>query len=153
MPSASEVARHLAYLGHTAEEPDPLTPSRVQKLLYYVQGWSLALRGEPIFPDRIEAWMNGPVVPAVFDEYRGRGSRPIDFPSEPFDSELSGDDQAFVYEVWDEYKAYSVSRLREMARAETPWRDARAGYAPADVCHEEITPDALREFFAVLAAA
>lgn len=63
MASAYEVAQHLIRLAEFEEEPDYLTHLRLQKLLYYVQAWSMAMRSRPMFPERIEAWGHGPVVP------------------------------------------------------------------------------------------
>jgi uncharacterized phage-associated protein len=34
---------------------------RLQKLLYYVQAWHLAVTDEPLFPEQIKAWKDGPV--------------------------------------------------------------------------------------------
>ena len=63
MAKAVEVARFLAYLAANDVEPDYLTNLRLQKLLYYVQAWSLVLRkSADFFQERIEAWVHGPVV-------------------------------------------------------------------------------------------
>ena len=35
---------------------------KLQKLLYYSQAWSLVWDSRPLFPSKIEAWANGPVV-------------------------------------------------------------------------------------------
>src|SRR5689334_12279943 len=64
--SAMDVAKFLIYLSACEDEPDYVSHLRLQKLLYYVQGWSLALRGKPMFVERIEAWAHGPVVKNVY---------------------------------------------------------------------------------------
>ncbi|MDR2895454.1 MAG: DUF4065 domain-containing protein [Propionibacteriaceae bacterium] len=45
---------------------------KLEKLLYYCQGWSLAWDGVPLFKEPLEAWANGPVCPAAFREHRGQ---------------------------------------------------------------------------------
>ena len=35
---------------------DPVTNLKLQKLLYYAQGWYLAFTQSPLFEERIEAW-------------------------------------------------------------------------------------------------
>jgi uncharacterized phage-associated protein len=40
------------------------------KLVYYAQGFALALLDRPLFPQHIEAWIYGPVVPALYREYK-----------------------------------------------------------------------------------
>lgn len=39
-------------------------------MLYYQQGFHLAYFGTPLFDEEIEAWMYGPVVPCVFENYK-----------------------------------------------------------------------------------
>lgn len=55
MTTAEAVARHFIFLAAQMEEPTPLTHMQVQKLVYYAQGWSLAIDGRPMFPSVIEA--------------------------------------------------------------------------------------------------
>lgn len=45
---------------------------KLQKLLYYVQGFHIAVFNRPLFNEDIEAWMYGPVVPAVYEYYQER---------------------------------------------------------------------------------
>ncbi|WP_297741448.1 Panacea domain-containing protein [uncultured Tessaracoccus sp.] len=59
------MTRALDVLKHINETSLRLGEVQRQKLLYYVQGWSLAWDGVPMFKDRIEAWKMGPVVPTV----------------------------------------------------------------------------------------
>ena len=149
MAHAYEVARYLVRLAANGDEPDILTHLRIQKLLYYVQAWSLAQRGGPMFDERIEAWAHGPVVCELFHRFADRGRGPV-LP-EDVDAEgeidLSEEDRAFVASVWEAYKGYSALSLREMTHQDEPWLNARKGYAPADHCEEEITHDAMKAYF------
>ena len=43
---------------------------KLQQLLYYAQGWHLALWGNKLFNERIEAWIMGPVIPAVYHKFK-----------------------------------------------------------------------------------
>jgi uncharacterized phage-associated protein len=149
MADAYEVARYLVRLAAFDDEPDFLTNLRLQKLLYYAQAWSLAMRGKPLFDDRIEAWARGPVVPRVFDRFADLGHRPIlpdDVEAERA-IELEQEDLDFVASVWKSYKAFSPDRLREMTQEEDPWRNARRNLGPIDGSQEEITCEAMRDYF------
>ena len=53
------------------EREGPMTAMKLQKLVYYCQAWHLVWDEEPLFPERIEAWANGPVVHALYDKHRG----------------------------------------------------------------------------------
>ena len=67
MTNAKTLACYLLFLlkeqmnGLQAEEFD-VTPLKLQKLLYYCQGYALAFTGKPLFLEPIEAWRFGPVV-------------------------------------------------------------------------------------------
>ncbi len=151
MATANDIAVYLTYLAQSGEEPDPLSHLRLQKLLYYVQGWSLAHRNKTMFAERIEAWAHGPVVPEIYREYSAFGRDPFTIEGEPSDFNLSEEEREFASEIWEAYKPFSASKLREMTHLEAPWVDARKGYAPMDRCNVEITPAALLEYFSKLA--
>ena len=76
LPSALAVARYILYLGSCDGSHD-VDQFKVQKTLYFCQCWSLALRGEPLFSDDIQAWRHGPVVPSVYSELSDWGDEPI----------------------------------------------------------------------------
>ncbi|MBV8771324.1 MAG: SocA family protein [Deltaproteobacteria bacterium] len=54
-----------------------LTPLKLQKLIYYAHGWHLALKGQALIDEAIQAWPYGPVVPTVYHEFKDYGDRPI----------------------------------------------------------------------------
>ena len=49
---------------------DLISNMKLQKLLYYAQGYFLAIANEPLFHERIYAWTHGPVVPKVYHKYK-----------------------------------------------------------------------------------
>jgi uncharacterized phage-associated protein len=149
--AAIEVARFLVYLAYREEEPDFLSHLRLQKLLYYVQGWSLALRSKPMFVERVEAWAHGPVVPVVYHAFSGFGFQPILLRDIGLPANLVDEEMQFIGSVWQQYKQFSASSLREMTHKESPWMNARVGLGPADRCEKEITQKAMRDFFSMLA--
>ena len=72
--TAMQVAQHFLAL-QDEDAGDLISNLKLQKLLYYAQGIHLALNGQPLYPERIEAWQHGPVVPEIyhaFKEYRAR---------------------------------------------------------------------------------
>ena len=44
----------------------PLTPLQVIKMVYIAHGYSLAILGEPLVEEAVEAWRYGPVLPSVY---------------------------------------------------------------------------------------
>jgi len=66
--TAHDVAKYIIAEFHEAE--DFITNMKVQKLLYYVQGWHLGLYGAPVFDEQFQAWVHGPVQYEVYNEYK-----------------------------------------------------------------------------------
>lgn len=59
-----------------------LSHIKLQKLLYYMQGFCVGKMGMPCFTENVEAWRLGPVVREVWYECKGFGSD--DLPIEEF---------------------------------------------------------------------
>ncbi len=54
-----------------------LDPMQIQKLVYFAHAWNLAVTGEPLIDDTVEAWRYGPVIPALYHEFKSFGMHPI----------------------------------------------------------------------------
>ena len=151
MPVAAlDVAKYLILLAKSEEEPECLSPMQLQKLLYYTQGWSLAIRGKPLFEERIEAWAYGPVVPEVFRAFKQFGDGQIN-PEWASDENLTEGQKRFIQSVWKEYKRFSAIGLSEMTHREAPWRDARKGLSAGARSMRPITRKAMKEYFEAMA--
>lgn len=42
---------------------------KLQKLMFYIQAWHLALKGEPMFLGKFQAWVHGPVNRSLYDRF------------------------------------------------------------------------------------
>jgi len=147
MATASDVAKYLIHRAEREDEPEYLSHLRLQKLLYYVQGWHLAITDKPMFPDRIEAWAHGPVVAALYPQFADYKFQPIQAKDIPQPKAISDEVAAFIDAVWKVYKGYSATSLREMTHREAPWKDARGDLDGAAKCTNEITHKAMKAFF------
>lgn len=112
----------------------PLSPKKLQKLLYYAYAWTLALLNENaddlrfhLFSDRIEAWIHGPVISEVYGKYRDYGW--LNIPQIEFfdDSIFSEDVRDILNQVWSVYGGFSGNELEAISHKETPWISARHG--------------------------
>lgn len=138
---AQTIANYLILRVNSDEEyGEQITNMKLQKLLYYAQGFHLAWRGSKLFNEDIEAWAHGPVVPNIYHEYKGFRSNPLPDP-EGFDSATVDDESRTVLEeVYSVYGQYSAWGLRNLTHEEAPWSDTTQG--------EVISPDAMKAFFA-----
>lgn len=127
-----------------------MTTMRLQKLCYYAQAWSLVWEEDPIFKEEIQAWVNGPVCPALYEAHKGRFKVSMtDLPQGDTHS-FSQDQIETLDVVIRDYGDKPAKWLIDITHEEAPWRDARRGYAPSDRCNVEITHAAMAEFYSGL---
>jgi uncharacterized phage-associated protein len=77
MKSAIDVANFLLFLKRHDPRGLELSNLKLQKLLYYSQGYNLALTSKPIFEEPIEAWKYGPVVKGIYHQFKVFGDLDI----------------------------------------------------------------------------
>lgn len=101
-----------------------LSNLKLQKLLYYAQGYHLARHDAPLFVDPIQAWSNGPVVEKVYRAFKKHGSGDLSLPKEDeFDwPDVDEDTTQFLIQIWDQLGCFAAWRLRDMTHSETPWK-------------------------------
>lgn len=140
--SVHDVAAYI--LNHRS----PLAAMKLQKLLYYSQAWSLVWDEKPLFPERIEAWAMGPVVPAVYQKHRTM----FEVAEWPYgdSSKLSETQKKTIKTVLKHYGEKSSQWLSDLTHTESPWRDAREGLSPSERGNHEITTAALAEYYSSL---
>ncbi|WP_240539291.1 type II toxin-antitoxin system antitoxin SocA domain-containing protein [Bifidobacterium sp. SO1] len=112
----------------------------LQKLVYYSKAWHLAWTGESLFPQRFEAWLNGPVCPELHLAHKGEfllSRLPVGNPEN-----VADDERASVDSVLDSYDGLRPYELVNQTVSEAPWLDARSkGW------HAEITDAAMRDYY------
>ena len=131
------------------DEAGPMAAMKLQKLCYYGQAWALVWDEKPLFKARIEAWANGPVVPALYAKHRGKfmlGKRSI----QGRKSALTQDETNTIDAVVSYYATRSSQWLSDLTHQEEPWRKARAGLAPGVRGHNKITHAAMAEYYGSL---
>lgn len=104
-----------------------LTPLMLVKLSYISNGFSLAIRGKSLFPNRIEAWEFGPNIP---DLYRGtlkhgRKEIPEDVIDDGEKYRVSDEVVVFLREMFDSYGHLAGEQLSYLTQlAGSPWDKA-----------------------------
>jgi len=122
MATCFDVAEY--FLAQTDEEAgDLISNLKLQKLVYYAQGFHLAMFGRPLFKERIEAWTHGPVVVPLYRKYKvfadGPIPRPKDFDVETLDLET----RELLDEVYKVYGQYSAWKLRNLSHEDPPYQE------------------------------
>lgn len=134
------------------ETQTPVTNLKLQKLVYYAQAWSLALLKEPLINEDFEAWVHGPVLPALYHQYKAFGWKPIerDDLQEGSVNAIIGQFQQKVQkllsDVQYEYFGLSAFELEKLTHNEAPWQQTRDGL-PDDAPSDRVIPKDLMQAY------
>ena len=142
-----------------------LTHLKLQKLLFFAQGWFMANYSIPLFEETFEAWRHGPVVRSIYNTLSGSGSSIIDTEInqvfadeggtpkygapqvEPGDAIAHG----FLEEFWKLYHPIHAFRLSEMSHTPgSPWHRVYTTYGGYLPFGAEIDDRDIRDYFSKL---
>jgi len=131
------------FLEKAKEEGKSLTPMQIQKLVYFAHGWHLALFGQPLIEEAVEAWVWGPVIPSLYREFKRFGDQVIEelatisqikgtqlsvfHPSigKIYNSVERDRMKQFLDRVWEVYAPFTAVQLSNMTHTEnSPWQEA-----------------------------
>jgi uncharacterized phage-associated protein len=132
-----------------AQKGDTISPLKLQKLIYYAQAWHYTIFGAALFDEKIEAWVNGPVVRSVYDRFSGitkNASIVIDYPNLDI-PHFEEKTQVLLNEVYQIYGERTGAYLENLTHSEMPWIIARGGVLPYMASNKEITLESMKEFY------
>lgn len=118
---------------------DIISNLKLQKLVYYAQGFHLAMFDKPLFDEPILAWEHGPVVESLYQSYKSFGSGAIPQPDIFDDTVFTPEQINLLKEVFEVYGQFSAWKLRNMTHAEKPWNDTPR--------NQEISTTLMQEYF------
>ena len=144
--TAQQVADYI--IAFANEAGSSITNLKLQKMVYYAQGYYLALNNEKLFDDRIEAWVHGPVLPVLYHKYKEFRWQSInvavDVPT------ISQEIKNFLDLVIETFLPMDAFKLERMTHEESPWLNARGDLEATAKCNKEITPSDMKEYFSAL---
>jgi uncharacterized phage-associated protein len=144
MASAHDVAKYIL------QERGSMSTFKLQKLLYYCQAWHYVWEDEGLFREHIEAWADGPVIPAVYREHKGRYTVSEKTYGPGMRRNLTDTQRGSIDAVLGFYGGKTGHWLSELTHKEAPWRDARKGLKDNQRSQKRITLDALGRYYAPL---
>ena len=142
MYKALEVSRYV--IRYCDSKNSNVSNLKLQKILYFIQAEFLVDTGERCFPERIEAWDFGPVVPEVYRRYKIYGGSYIPVPKNDDYFTFSKEDKKRIEHIVDECIPYSAAQLVEITHHQTPWIEA---YHQERIGENEISPESIQRFF------
>lgn len=141
-----EVADYL--IAESRERGENLTNLKLQKLLYYADAWSLALRDQPLFDEQFKAWVHGPVLLSQYHRFKELKWRSIegDITKPQLDDEL----KRHLDEIIDVFGSETAVALELMTHREKPWIEARGDLPPTEPSTNAISKETMRDYYRAL---
>lgn len=118
---------------------------KLQKLMYYSQGFCLGLTKKPLFEAEIKAWDHGPVVEPLYYQYKIYGKSALPTPLQFDDSVFDAIQKEIISSVFNTLGKKSAWELREMTHRETTWLAHSVNDDKGD--SSEITKQEMTEYF------
>lgn len=123
-----------------------MTHKKLQKLCYYAQAWCFALKGYRLANTDFQAWIHGPVSPALYERFKGFGYETIRIDTNRALT-IEEEDLQLLEDVWETYGDKTGNALEALSHRELPWEEARQGYDETERCSVIITPESMRRYY------
>ncbi len=106
------------------EAGDVISNLMLQKMVYYAQGFSLAVYDKPLFEEDLIAWQHGPVCVPLYQKFQnGDCASGIPAPISLNLEKFSQSDKELLDEVYAVYGQFSAWKLRNMTLGEAPLKE------------------------------
>jgi uncharacterized phage-associated protein len=125
----------------------PMSPMKLQKLVYYSQAWHLVWDDCPLIEEEFEGWAQGPVCRELWEHHRGMISLEKNFLSEIQSQPLSDIEKETIDIVLEAYGKLEGWQLSEMTHRERPWLKARTGIASGEIGNVVISKVSMKEYY------
>jgi len=135
---------------HIIANMEDITPLALQKILYYIEGFSLALLDKSILSTSCEAWVHGPVYREIYDRFCYYQYHPIDkleFQEYEVLENFSEQEIKLIDEVMKSFGCYSGKVLENMTHLTTPWIKARENRGADERSDQLIDQKEIQYFF------
>ncbi|MFC5359059.1 Panacea domain-containing protein [Azospirillum himalayense] len=134
------------------EAGKPLSPLPLQKLLYFVEGWHLAITGAPLFDEEFQAWANGPALPSVYRRMKhfGQGDIPDSIVDTQPEHVLAPRVIDLIEQVYRTYGGMEPGTLVGMTHIPgAPWEQVRseANVPRLRYCDDHIDAERMQAWF------
>lgn len=115
---------------------------KLQKMLYYLQGFFIAVFDKKLFEEPIEAWQYGPVVRDAYFHFKEFGPASISLKGDEKIIDLTHNEDELFREVMEEYGQFSAIKLMNMTHEELPWKKTFSENPQGEISYE-----LLKEYF------
>lgn len=155
---AIDISRYIIH--YLNSKGDLISNKKLQKLLFYVEAWSLVYL-KSIIDEDFEAWVYGPVIPDVYREYKTFSYNPISLKYTNSNAVkemekisnmigLKKNQRRLIDEVLNQYSSLSALQLENLTHSENPWIEARRGCSPIQNSNAIIDKKTMKKYYSSL---
>jgi uncharacterized phage-associated protein len=127
-----------------------MTTMKLQKLCYYAQAWSLVWDDQPLFNEDFEAWANGPVCKALYNEHKHMFIISYKELKKGKPDVFNDTQKETINSVLDYYGDKEPHWLSQLTHLEQPWRMARGNCQMGERCDNVISKESMRDYYSEL---
>lgn len=124
---------------HASELNKNITNLKLQKTLYYLQGYCFKKFNEAAFEEEIQNWQYGPVAPAAYFAYSSYGSDSLVVNQNSIIESVPMPKKQVFNVVIEKCLEIPARKLVQMTHEEDPWRETNQ--------NQEITSESIKNFF------
>lgn len=126
-----------------------ITPLALQKVLYFINGFSKKIFKQFLFLETAQAWKYGPVYKDIYDCFSYFKGNKIDYTFLSHDHEfnLTEEEKDYLDKMNLIFGCYSGEVLREMSHLTEPYKIARMRLKEEDYSNETISLDDMEKYF------
>ena len=141
------MASVVSVASHILDRLGSVSTMKLQKLVFYSQALSLVQTGRSLFPDEIQAWRNGPVVPSLYQKHAHEFVISSGFVDTEPVLPLESVEVRIVDHVVDKLQTWTGQDLSQLTHSEQPWQAARVGVAPTQRSRNIISTESIKAFY------
>lgn len=138
--------RAIDVADYILEKHGAMSAMKLQKLVYYAQAWHLVWEDKELFSEEIQAWVNGPVIPQLYEIHHGSFSLDRGFFKGDI-SHIPAKSRDVIDRVLKFYGDKDAQWLSDLTHLETPWKQARRGLSPDERGSREISLSEMQEYY------
>ena len=123
-----------------------ITTSKLQRLLYYSEVWTLVLLNRVLLKEEFEAWSLGPTIKEVFSAYKAYENQKI-WTVNVLEVKFPRSILEILEQVYLTYGSMEDSFLEISSQNNTPWITARKDLSHEERCHNIIPKLEIKIYF------
>ncbi len=125
------------------------TPLALQKLLYFINGFSNKILDKFLFDELPKAWAYGPVYEKIYNAFSEYKGYPIKLAEVLPDktSSFTLEEKEYLDKMIEYFGCYSGGVLIDISHLTDPWIEAREGLEEKDSCNNFISAESIEKYF------